>query len=212
MRKEQLKKISSHYILLPTKGLQKWPVITVNKKGEIVSLKYGSLAYTEEPGTEMHPGVIIPAFYDLFVSEKEKCAPTSIQDTINHFIGGTIELGATPTNKTVVLKSKVKIGDPINLTKEKEAQFLVRKSNNYKTPLFERIKSAALTGKEINHINLINTAVASVLKYRKKQELSPLIEVGGRPGLLILKGADLKNFKLKKETKVKWLVKPTFTT
>jgi hypothetical protein len=195
---KNIRHIASHFILLPNGNLGKWPVITINTYGQILNVETRS-SFTENPGLELYPGLLLPAFTDIFVKNADDIQMSTINFN-RHFSEGTILLGChnRQSNEFPITTEAL----PAKLD---EADFLIR-SIHSDTPIFTRIK-ANTTTPLIEKLYLGTYLSASQTTH--KNQLGQL-SLGFKPGILVLMGIDLKTMKLTESTKIKWLNTPSF--
>lgn len=192
-----LRHIASHFILLPNGNLGKWPVITINSNGEILDIETRS-SFTEKPGLELYPGLLLPAFTDIFVKRSGHIQTSSINFN-RHFSEGTILLGChnCHSNKFPITTEALSTG-------LKQADFLIR-LNHSAPPMFTRIKDDT-TMSLVEKLYLGTSFSASHSSY--KNQLGQLSQ-GFKPGLLVLQGIDLIEMKLTERVKIQWLSTPS---
>jgi len=194
---QNIRHIASHFILLPNGNLGKWPVITINSCGEILNIETRS-SFTERPGLELYPGLLLPAFTDIFVKDDDGIQTSAINFN-RHFSEGTILLGChnCKTNGFPIT-TKALSGELV------KADFLIRPVYT-DTPIFSRIK-ANTTTPLIEKLYLGTYLSANQTQY--KNQLGQLSN-GFKPGLIVLQGIDLVKMKLANSAKIKWLNTPT---
>ncbi|MGQ1946395.1 hypothetical protein ACT3CD_04745 [Geofilum sp. OHC36d9] len=192
-----IRQIASHFILLPDGHLGKWPVITINSYGEILDVET-RLSFTEKPGLELYPGILLPAFTDIFIKKSINIQSSTINFN-RHFSEGTILLGCHNCHSN---------GFPITTEalspQLKQADFMIR-PNYSAPPMLTRIKNNTTTSL-VEKLYLGTYVSASQTSY--KNQLGQLSQ-GFKPGLLVLQGIDLINMKLTDYAKIKWLNTPS---
>lgn len=182
------KSFTSHYILLPNAKIGKWPIVSIDKSGIILNVETRDV-FDERPMLEMHPGIIVPAFIDIFQKD----------DNINlHFSKGTILLNNRfTTNQKADVEISSNISNIPNLLQPNNAPLLNRIIEFQKDNPAEKIENILYWATEwsADQTNMAN-------KLGK-------IDTEFSPGLLVLQNIDLTTMIITENTTVKWLNKPS---
>ncbi|MCU4165520.1 hypothetical protein [Carboxylicivirga caseinilyticus] len=179
-----MRKITSHYCLTPDGRWAKRPIIELDDFDKIIGFREMGDSFVEEPNLEYFPGVIIPSLI-----------MTMRSDSVNNsLINRSIIEGARRfiVDKEIKLPASVRSFVKNNI-----------KTDNVKTP-WQIIKENINTG-----IDLASSILDQTLKISEHYQLDHLwgaIKVKAEPGLILLQGVDLKDFKLTSNVTMKVLV------
>ncbi len=178
-----MRKVSSHYCLLPNGIWAKRPIIELDQSGSIINIRILNDGFKEEPGLEYFPGVLIPSFV-MFV---DGISTSSNKLFINRCIASGVRRFVT--NCRIVLPHSI--------------QSHVTKDNHTvgEVTAWDQIKLDCAHGVELSEAILRQTKYAS-------QSLGVSnrwgeLEVGRNPGLLLLQGVDIISFKLSDKVTLK---------
>ncbi len=186
-----VKSFASHYILLPNAELGKWPVISINSNGEILSVEKRD-NFTERPSLEMHPGIIVPAFIDIANNQ----AKEEININLHHAKGTLI------VNDLFTIKNKC---DTVEKKIKESAKPSFIELNN--KPILERIIEYQTT----ENTNITESLYWATQWGAEQTNLSKKVgklEVGYSPGIIVIQNIDLAEKRITNYATIKWLNKP----
>lgn len=202
MFSKNFKSFAAHYALLPNGDLGKWPIITVDESGVIIQLELRE-SFKERPGLEMHPGILLPGFVDVYErnSHTEVIAPNFNR----HFAHGTILLGSSFLQQ---LKSFPRLTSPAS-NYHKCVDFLIRDSKE-DLSLFTRMKEyhQHFPAQKLSDI-LFCATQEGASKTEFGHQVGQLKE-GFKPGVMVLQKVDLNVMQLTADAQVKWLSLPIY--
>lgn len=196
-----MRKISSHYCLLPDGSVGKRPVIAVDDNGFISEIRVLGDNFIEEPGLEYFGGVLIPGFIeDLRNVELPEEAPFEPGRLLNRFYSnGSLRylcnrnaIVFPPGFRGVVFFDEK--GEDTGRTKPFPAM-----------SAWEGIKEQCLQN---------NTGIVQPLYeyfFSVKQSLPEklkwgVLEAGANPGIILIKGLNFKDMKIKEKITLKILI------
>ncbi len=200
-----ISKFAAHYMLSPDCGFVKWPVISIETDGKISDVKSFSDGFREEPGVRFYPGLLIPAFIDVFGPDKLNDAGDLKRILNRHFADGTLMMGTS--SELISLHSTENF--PLNFPGRFEEEFLTKFQNTYET-VFNIIKlqfaqnAASDLRNILQHFTLEASGKAG-LHYAGR------LSLGFAPGLLLLRNVDLSTMKITPQSRIQWLKVPDKT-
>lgn len=186
-----IKSFASHYILLPNAELGKWPIISINSSGEILSIETRD-NFTERPSLEMHPGIIVPAFIDITNNQEKKELNTNL-----HHSKGTLIV-----NDVFTIKTKY--------------NSIQKNIDTLEKPPFSELSDRPILEKIIEYQTTKTTNIADSLYWAtqwgaKQTSLNNIVgklEVGYSPGIIVIQNIDLAEKRITNNATIKWLNKP----
>lgn len=181
-----MRKISSHYALDKHGEWIKRPVIEIDNDGCIASVRAMGDDFREEPGLEYYPGIIIPAF----VKDSSTCSVTS--DQLRRCIVNGVRRFVFDKNPEFNLPPRI--------------AFLIRplSANIVCHNPWESIRESMNSGLSLG-VAILKESKECAKRVGMYPEWGS-ISVGARPGILLIKGIDLKTFKLTDNLSIRVLV------
>jgi prophage maintenance system killer protein len=196
-----MRKIASHYCLLPDGSLGKRPIITLDDAGKICDVRLLNDNFQEEPGTAYSGGIIIPAFV-----EDGRCwlGHVSEQSVVDRFLANAFRHGSL---RLIVDEQGAR------RVQKYRGQYSVREcdSNTHQKEEvcqsgWERIKGLYEADNESDMMILVARYFTNLLANEYLPSAWGRIAVGASPGLLLIQGLDLKERRLTPKVKLKILV------
>jgi len=179
-----MRKLTSHYCLKPNGSWAKRPIILLDDAGVIVEFREMGDDFAEEPNLEYFPGVIVPTFLMKIHSDEfdKRVVNSAIVEGARRFI---IDREISLPNR---IRYAVKTG------------FNVGSVNSPWT----KVKSEVEMGLDLASA-IINQTKKIAQQFSLDNEWG-VIKVAASPGLLLLKGIDLKTFTITSNTNLKVLI------
>ena len=179
-----MRKLTSHYCLKPNGSWAKRPIIELNDAGVILEVRVMGDDFVEEPNLEYFPGVIVPTFLmKLHSDDFDKWVINSavIEGTRRFIIDKEMSL---PNRVRYVVKSDFNTGSA-------------------DSP-WTKIKSEVGAGLDL--ASAIINQTQKIAQHFSLDDEWGVIKEGANPGLLLLKGIELKTFTITSNTNLKVLV------
>nr|WP_321405926.1 hypothetical protein [uncultured Carboxylicivirga sp.] len=179
-----MRKITSHYCLTPDGRWAKRPIIELDDFGKIIGFREMGDSFVEEPNLEYFPGIIIPSLIMILGGEsvENSLINRSIVNGVRRFIiDKEIKL---PSSVRYFVKNNIKIDDT-------------------KIP-WQVIKENITHGIDLASSILDQTLI--IAEHYQLDHLCGAIKVEAEPGLILLQGVDMKDFKLTSNVTMKVLV------
>ncbi|MBS2100790.1 hypothetical protein [Carboxylicivirga linearis] len=179
-----MRKLTSHYCLKPDGSWAKRPIIKLNDAGVIIEVREMGDDFVEEPNLEYFPGVLVPTFLMRIHTD---------------------DFDKANINRAII---------------EGARRFIIDKEMSFPNRVRSIVKSGFNTGSADSPWTLIKSEViegldlaSAIMNQTQKiaQQFSlddewGVIKEGANPGLLLLKGIDLKEFTITSNTDLKVLV------
>ncbi len=199
-------KLAAHYMLTPENGLQRWPLLTLNQEGCLLSWELFREGLREQPFVQFYGGILIPAFIDVFGALPFSSSSVVKASLDHHFARGTLVLGLEePPREAMERRSPpFVVSGRVEQPDEPDSWMVPTGAH---LPIWERMKSWALTHDEHNLEQLLISATARGAQALKIGRAGRF-DVGSYPGVLLLQNADLQQLKITDNSMVKWLSIP----
>jgi hypothetical protein len=194
---------TAHFLLLKDGTLGPWPVVEMADSGEVLSVELHPEGLKERPGLQLYGGLLMAGLVD--VGYIDPGLEYSQRVLNRHYAGGTLYLGAENADTTLypppfLLKSLDQPQCPLPL--------LNRHSENFQTPLLERIRQLCTLDASLNWLELVSQCTAWTAAQRRDLADKGSIAPGHKSGLMVIKNLDLKKMAMTDNMVVKWLVVP----
>ncbi len=194
-----IRKLSSHFILLPNGKVKQWPLVECDNMGTILNISYHPGDLKERQGLEFHSGIMIPGLIDIAYTNEAVIIDDRLLN--RHFSFGTLVFGLPKPEAfhrqglPLISNNSTAVKSPYN--------FLERNKESISVPLFKRIvDSQAIPLKELGK------SIEWSASHTEYPTMLGSLEKGKTPGILILKQYDTERQLVMNESTVQWLVKP----
>jgi hypothetical protein len=199
-------KVAAHYMLTPENGLQRWPLLTLNHEGCLLSWELFPDGLREQPFVQFYGGILIPAFIDVLGAIPFQNSSVVTASLDHHYARGTLVLGLEEPPKEAVERQSPPFVVSGRVEQLGEVDSWMMPTGAH-LPIWERMKSWALTHDEHNLEQLLISATAKGAQ-AQKIGWAGRFDPGSYPGVLLLQNADLQLLKLTDNSMVKWLSIP----
>ena len=196
-----MRKISCHYCLLPDGSVGKRPVIAIDDNGYITEIRISGDSFREEPGLEYFGGVLLPGFVEdlrnIFFKEDN---PPDMSRMLNRFYANG-SLRYICDRKAVRFPAGfrgVVFYDETKGRHEAARPFPV-------VSAWENIKEQCLQN-NTGIVQPVHEYFTSIKQHLPEKLKWGALEVGANPGLILIKGLDFKDLKIKEKITLKILI------
>ncbi len=197
-----MRKISAHYCLLPDGTLGKMPVISIDDNNVIAEILIKGDDFKEEHGIELFGGVIIPGFIEDFRGVNfDSNAISEVTKEINRlYAKGSLRYVCYSNYRVFPPGFKGKV-----FYEDHEEREGVNIDTGQKISAWERIKRHS-SQTNTNILELIHNYFSNMKSVIPGELKWGVIEQGANPGLLLIKGLNYKEMKIRENTTIKILV------